>query len=576
MNAIEWVFKMKDVMSDDLKHLAGNWDKLASSAHNTLAVLDYSVAGLQAVGRAALAAIQPAISKEKTLGAFQTMLGDSAKALDTYREAVDFANATPFKTSEVVDSYKQLLAAQFKKEDLQTVVTIVGDAASLQEFPAEAMQSVNRALGQIAGKGKLAQDELNSIAEAVPLNQSIFLKNLAALTGKSEAITRQMKEQGKIAGDVGVYAVLQTLQKQFGGNMEKASKQVSGLWSTIESMPEMYLTRFLDTKGYDSLRGALQKIVDVLDPASKQGQQFGKFFEDLGSGVLDNIGSGIVYMVEGIVAFGSGLMDALGPMAGITDPANTENMAQFKETMERTGIVLGHLTNIMITLVSWTGKFYGLMYDFGEWLAEHPIITSLLTGVGGSLAGGVAGLYMGGLHGAAIGAVAGGVAGLAAPTAADYMVDSSYGPANSVAPGVSTQQRLIQQRNAQPWQDGMDMGGYSSGEEWGMDYEEGVRTSLGIHSPSRVAQELGGYFDAGFQRGVGDMGMSGLVEQAESRGNGGGGAGVSSMTLNNETHIHIASGQSDEQLDEIQMRVEAGIRQALERMGLQSGRRAYS
>jgi tape measure domain-containing protein len=569
MNAIEWTFKMRDQMSAGVKNLASNWDKLANVAHHTLAVLDYSVAGAQAVGRAAVAAIQPAITKEKTLGAFQTMLGSTAAALDTYREAVKFANETPFATSEVVDSYKQLLAAQFKKEDLQTVVRIVGDAASLQEFPAEAMSSVNRALGQIASKGKLSQEELNQVAEAVPLNQQMFLQNLATLTGKSLEITRQMKEQGKISADIGIYATLQTLQQQFGGNMERASKQVGGLWSTIESLPETYLNRFLDTKGYTALRDALQKIVTVLDPASKMGQQFGQFFEELGSGVLDSIGNGIVWLVEGVSAFTEGLVSAIGPMDGLTSPTNAENMVLFRDVMSSTGSVVGGLISVMTTLVSWTGKFYGLMYDFGEWLNEHPVIASLLSGAGGAIAGGTAGLFTAGLPGAAVGLVAGGVAGLAAPTVADYMVSSAYETSPSVAPGISTQQLLLQQRDAQPWNTGLEMSGYSSGVEWGQQYEEGVRSALEIHSPSRVGQELGGYFEQGFQRGVGDLGLSEREESSTPAGAG------TVMHMSVENHFYLQQGHDDSMLDEMQLRVESGIRQALERMGIQSGRRAY-
>lgn len=377
-NLLEWTFKLKDQISPGAKSAAGSLNSLLSTMHAGLASLDYLARGAMLVGESIGNLLAPAVSKEKTLGAFETMLGSATQSVDLYREAVDFANRTPFETPDIVASYKQLLAAQFQKEDLQTVVRIVGDAASMQEFPAEAMKGVNRALGQIKSKGKLSQEELNQVAEAVPLNQSMFLDNLAKLYGMNVQQVRALKEQGKIEGESGVYAILQTLQQQFGGNMEKASRQVDGLWSTIKSMPYTYLDRLMDTKGYDALRNSLAGVVAQLDPAGEHGKALGEFIEDMGSGVLERASVQMDYLVTGVLAFTEGLAAGLGPLGESFGPTNQNNLEKFRSTMEQVGTATGQLVGFFKDLADGLKTVWDYFSKIGKELSENEKFAGFL------------------------------------------------------------------------------------------------------------------------------------------------------------------------------------------------------
>lgn len=377
-NVLEWTFKLNDKVSAPAKSASGGLGDFVQTAHSAMAVFGYVAQGAEMMGQALIAGIAPAVAKEKTLGSFEVMLGSAEKATRLYAEAVKFANETPFETTDVVKAYKNLLAAQFKQEDLQTTVRIVGDAASMSEFPQEAMSSVNRALSQIKSKGKLSQEELNQVAEAVPLNQTMFLKNIATMYGMTEQQARKLKEAGGIDGDAGVFLVLQTLQQQFGGGMKKASTQVAGLWSTIKSMPVTYLERLYDTTGYEAIRTALVGVTAALDPASARGQEFGEFMDQLGGGALERAGVLLEYLTAGAVAFADGLMAGLGPLDTTFGPTNQTNLEKFRLIMDGIGVGVGFIAKGVGLLADGLSDVWDYFYKIGEWWAKNKTMADFL------------------------------------------------------------------------------------------------------------------------------------------------------------------------------------------------------
>lgn len=377
-NLLEWTFKLNDRVSGPAKSAASGLGDFIQTLHSGLAVMQYAAQGAEMLGRSLVSGIAPAVAKEKTLGSFETILHSAADATRLYAEAVQFANETPFETQDVVGAYKDLLAAQFKKEDLQTTVRIVGDASSMAQFPQQAMDSVNRALGQIKSKGKLSQEELNQVAEAVPLNQSMFLKNVATLFGMTEQQARKLKEAGGIDGDAGVFLLLQTLQQQFGGGMKKASVQVEGLWSTIKSMPVTYLERLYDTKGYEAIRTALVGVTQAFDPASERGQQFGLLVDKLGSGTLERVGVLLEYLTQGAAAFADGLMAGLGPLSTTFGPANQTNLEKFRTLMEGVGTGVASVAKGVGYLSDQLARAWNYFTKIGEWWAKNETLSGLL------------------------------------------------------------------------------------------------------------------------------------------------------------------------------------------------------
>ena len=93
-NKIQWVMEMVDKISGPAK-------SAGSSLGNMIQVTHSALAAVQLIGQAAVSAghmiasgLEPAISKEKSLGAFETLLGNAEQARKMYGEAVKFAAET--------------------------------------------------------------------------------------------------------------------------------------------------------------------------------------------------------------------------------------------------------------------------------------------------------------------------------------------------------------------------------------------------------------------------------------------------------------------------------------------------
>lgn len=370
MNAIEWTFKMIDRMSGPAKTASRSMGDLIQTTHSALASIQLIGQAAVGAGRLIASGLEPAISREKSLGAFETLLGTAEKARDMYGQAVKFAAETPFETAQVVDSFQRLLTARFSQEEVPIAMRIIGDAASMQEDSQMAVASVTRALSQIRSKGKLQGEELMQLQEAVPLNTAELYERLGKIYGTNAQAARKMQEAGQIDSQVASFAILAQLQQQFGGNMERASKQIEGLVSTLRSRPSELLSQLQDTRGYSALSGALSSIIDGFSEAGPAGQALQTLVNDLGSGTLERVAVALEYGAKGAASFAAGLAEGLGPMGEAFGPANATNLEKFTLSMNQFGTGAGQLASAISTLISPVQTFFGLFYKFGEWSAS--------------------------------------------------------------------------------------------------------------------------------------------------------------------------------------------------------------
>lgn len=371
MNAIEWTFKMVDKMSGPAKTASLSIGDLVQTTHSALASIQLIGQAAVGAGRMIAAGLAPAISREKSLGAFETLLGSAKEARDMYGQAVKFAAETPFETAQVVESFQRLLTARFSKEEVPIAMRIIGDAASMQEDSQMAVASVTRALSQIRSKGNLQGEELMQLQEAVPLNTAELYERLGKIYGKNAAEARKMQEAGQIDSQVASFAILAQLQAQFGGNMERSSKQIDGLLSTLKSRPSELLSQLQDTKGYTAVAGALSRLVTAFDDASPAGQRLQEMIKDLGGGALERVAVLIDYISAGGAALFEGLAAGLGPMNTAFGPANQTNLEKFSRLMEGVGTVTGKLVGFIGTLGDGLATVWNFWTKIGEALAKN-------------------------------------------------------------------------------------------------------------------------------------------------------------------------------------------------------------
>jgi tape measure domain-containing protein len=168
--------------------------------------------------------------KEQAQIAFTTMMGDSGKAKRFLGELQTFAAKTPFELPGLIQSSQKLMAMGFAAEDVQPMLTSVGDAAAGLGLAQPEMDGMIMALGQMKAKGKASSEEMMQLTErGVPAWQM-----LAKAMGTDTATAMKKVSEGAVDADTAIAAVTRGMNDRFGGMMAKQSQTLAGQWSSIK------------------------------------------------------------------------------------------------------------------------------------------------------------------------------------------------------------------------------------------------------------------------------------------------------------------------------------------------------
>jgi tape measure domain-containing protein len=361
----------------------------------------FSIPGLIGGGLAALGTkfVADTLSfKENSLVAFKTMLGSEQAAGRVFQQAVDFAAKTPFDTKDVITAFQKLLTAGFKESELDTVMRALGDVGASNGV--EAMQSAQRAIGQIMAKGRLQGEELMQLSEA-GIGMGAVYDQLAKAMGKSRYEVQKLITAGKVDAGTGVFAILEAINqtksggKGVGSLMQAQANTLTGVMSTLASRPSELLMAAQAGGAMDPFKKAITGLTDLLDPASPMGKRIVAFIERIGNAfgrmfgaategnMLERVLGGIMSFLEGIVtvagtffdAFGPAFSAALGPTNGLfgSMQGGTSIVADLSVILKALAIVLGTVVGItaraIMLAVGLSTAFLGLAAS----------ITSMLT-----------------------------------------------------------------------------------------------------------------------------------------------------------------------------------------------------
>lgn len=517
-NPIEWTFKMTDQITGPARSGARGIGELVRSMDSALNLLDRVAGAAMGAGRMMARALEPAMFKESTIAGLSVLLRDSQKAEQMYREAVKFAAATPFETRQVVDSYQKLLVAGFQETEIPIVLKGVGDLAAIKGFSQETIDRVTLAFGQIKAKGKLQGEEIMQLAEAgVPLGK--VYETLAQIYGKNTDAIRKMQEAGKIGADAGIFAVLKVLRDDIGGGklgsvMDKTSKSLGGLVSTLRSRPFEYLQELEDTGGFDSLKSSIDALNRALDPASEKGQKllgivkdfggglleriFGEMNEGAVSGLMDRLIFGMEALETATFGFVDGLSMALEPFDDLREGETT--LEDIGATFKTLGADLGVIVRVAGGVAGAIDSIFSKLRAMSSWFADQELLQSLFTGNP---------LFNVGAF-AATGSVRQGFMQSSASIIFDKL---GLNQAYAVQEGdVQAQAAALRERYSaaggaySPAYSMAEENGTYVGEGLAQGLDKGMRSSLGVNSPAKVTegigQEIGGYAGEGLAQGM--------------------------------------------------------------------------
>lgn len=227
------------------------------------------VSGMQLLGGsfllgAAAVGVNAAAQAESAEASFTQLLGSGDQAQTMLQQLRQFAATTPFELPTVRAGAQQLLNYGFAAEDALGMLRIVGDAAAMSPDGMEqGLERVIRALGQMRGRGKVSAQEMLQLTEAGIASWHMLAEGM----GVTVAEAQERVTQGTVSAATGIASILYGIQTKFGGQMQKQSETLVGLWSNLKDSVTMALGE-IATLAMPILKWLTKSVAWVFDRAA--------------------------------------------------------------------------------------------------------------------------------------------------------------------------------------------------------------------------------------------------------------------------------------------------------------------
>lgn len=295
------------------------------------------------------------------------------------------------------------------RDEVIPTLTVIGDLVSVLGGTQQSVDSVVRALSQMASKGKLSQEEILQLAEALPgFNANAAL---AAELGMPVADVLDLISSGGLDATTGINALLAGMAKFPGaaGAMEAQSKTLLGVFSTFKDTISIALSNAFQPV-IPEIKSALADLTPILGGAIGQlAPSLGKLL----SGLLPLIGK----IVEALVPVLGPILDALGPALEAIAPALVPLGEAFGQLITALVPILPVLTEFVVVLAQLAVPILKLLaavitplapifnfmaraigelskaLDMIDWTAVGAAITGFLSDIGTKIADFFAGIF---------------------------------------------------------------------------------------------------------------------------------------------------------------------------------------
>lgn len=203
--------------------------------------------------------IQSAASFEQQQISLETMLGSLKDANMLLGDLTTFASQTPFEFTELTEAAKSLTAFGVSQDEVIPTMRMLGDLASGLNIP---FSEIAELYGKMRVQGRLFAEDINQLTgRGIPI-----ISELAKQFGVPEAAIRKLVETGQVNFSHLERAFIDLTSEggKFAGLMEKQSKSVLGLWSTLRdnlSLTLMEIGKDI-TEAFD-IRGALSGVIEL-------------------------------------------------------------------------------------------------------------------------------------------------------------------------------------------------------------------------------------------------------------------------------------------------------------------------
>jgi tape measure domain-containing protein len=395
--------------SGDPSDAAAQFAGAASAAAAVAAVVVGLAGALYKAGDAFLSAgLRAQMFREDSTGALVALTRSASKADELTRKAIQTASYLGRSRQEVVGQFVDFTAKGFSAEKVDQIVKSMADLSVVD--PKANLESVQRAIGQIAAKGRVQAEELLQLAEAGLETKDVYAQ-LAKQMGKTEAEVQKLITAGKVDAPKAIDAILAAINAQAGGGAagsaarKKSLENLSGLLGRLDAIPgDIFAEANMDA-GAKSLKASLRVLVGAFDPAEASGKRLAASLGNLGNSLLTALTGGLTdgkrleKLVTGIAdaidfvakavkaaspyiqAFGAGLLDGFGDVGEVMTSLfggksfDAEPVKALAEAAGRAGKAFAYLVSFVAALAVAAAE--GLVF---------------ITGLGAAVVGFVAGI----------------------------------------------------------------------------------------------------------------------------------------------------------------------------------------
>lgn len=307
-----------------------------------------------------LASVQAASQMETAAIALRNMTGSAEVAGNLLKDLRAFAATTPFEFKDLLEATRRMVALGFSAKDTIPIMRTLGDAVAAMGGGSELINRVTLALGQMQQKGRVTAEEMRQLTET----GVVGWQALADKLGVTIPEAMKLAERGMISASTGIAALLEAMQKKFGGAMQEMQETATARWSNIKD-------RLFDTLARlgEALLPVAKTILDAIGPAL-----------DFLAGLAEKFGA-LPAPIQFVVVALLGLAAAIGPLLALIG-AMASGFSAVVGVLGSAGLagalafLLPVLKAIVIAWAAWTAA---------KWLAEFPLVRKILDAISGAV-----------------------------------------------------------------------------------------------------------------------------------------------------------------------------------------------
>lgn len=322
-------------LNKGIDKLGGNFNKLKSIATKAI--------GAIGVGTLVKEGVQYNATIEQLQTSFEVMTGSATKASEVVERLKEIGAKTPFEFTGLAETTQLLMNYGFTADDAMDKMMMLGD---ISQGSAEKMNRIATAYGQMSSAGKVSLEDVKQMIEA-GFNP---LREISDSTGESMSSLYDRISKGTLSIDEITASMERSTSAggKYFQSMEKQSQTLNGQWSTLKDNFNSFIGSVLEPLNIILTNVILPAVNAVLGKLSEKIETVNW---DNFANTLKNILAVIIPLTAAFIAYKAAMMIS-GVINAITTALNGATIAQYALNLAMSLNPIGLIISLIAALVA--------------------------------------------------------------------------------------------------------------------------------------------------------------------------------------------------------------------------------